>query len=307
MTFLKQSIRQDLRSLTTFVNDNKLTGGDNIDITNQIISAVNPLPIAQKYMFRVTGDYSIQTFVNEMVLAYNNLTDSRCYCVPSETAYDVTSSSYTVPITGYWNLTYRLAVDGGSLNANARVAMCVNGVAKSRSGDTLSSIEFFQDTLYLMAGDVLDVRCVQADANLTFIINPFGGSFSGELISNGKFTAGTGITIDSLNVISATATESNMTVSSPLSIDENDNITIDLTEKQDIITPTTDLILKNMIIEKNLLINKKLEIIGATKFHGPITFDDTLDVSKIIIYPETGDIIFGGPVHYRVLIQFWIT
>lgn len=65
--------------------------------------------------------------------------------------------------------------------------------------------------------------------------------------------------------------------------DPNGDLEIDPGDSQKL------MIKESVDIEKHLTVNKKLTVEDPSKFKGVVTFDDSLDVTKITIFPETGD------------------
>jgi hypothetical protein len=137
-----------------------------------------------KTLFKITSNLSAnQTFTQGTVAKFNNLV----FCYPPPAAFNTSTYTYTVPLSGIYQFTYKLYPNYTGTNntdIGARIALNLNGVNVSVSGSVLGNIETMTALEVCAAGDTVKVQCAVANqGSLSLFMSPNHSWFTGILIS----------------------------------------------------------------------------------------------------------------------------
>ena len=106
--------------------------------------------------------------------------NSLVFSYPDAASYDTINYSYTVPVNGIYQFSYRLYVNSSS-TLNGKIAFLKNNTTIAITGNLGANIESLTALESCNAGDVIRVRCLIGNG-LIFWMNPVHCSFSGQLI-----------------------------------------------------------------------------------------------------------------------------
>jgi hypothetical protein len=111
-----------------------------------------------KYMFSVTSNLNATISVtNGSVLPFNYIESPICFVVPSTTAFNLTTYSYTIPKSGIWRINIQLFFNSGA-STQSRIALYANNILLHRFGAQTGYTESGGILYNLNVNDVINIR-----------------------------------------------------------------------------------------------------------------------------------------------------
>lgn len=132
-----------------------------------------------KVLFKITSNLnSNQNFTTNVIAQYNNV----IFCYPNTSDFNVNTFTYTVPVSGIYQFTFRL-YPTHNVTHQARFSININGVDVSITGSTIANIETLTSLEQCNVGDQIQVRCQLTNQILSVYMSTLHSSFHGQLIS----------------------------------------------------------------------------------------------------------------------------
>ena len=132
-----------------------------------------------KVLFKITSNLnSNQNFTTNVIAKYNNV----IFCYPNTSDFNVNTFTYTVPVSGIYQFTFRL-YPTHNVTHQARFSININGVDVSITGSTIANIETLTSLEQCNVGDQIQVRCQLTNQILSVYMSTLHSSFHGQLIS----------------------------------------------------------------------------------------------------------------------------
>ena len=130
-------------------------------------------------LFKITATtYINQVFTTNVIAKFNNIV----FCYPNTSDFNTNTYTYTVPVTGIYQFTYRL-YPTQNVGHQARFSININGVDVSITGSTVANMETLTSLEQCNIGDQVQVRCQLTNQLLNIMMSPDHCSFHGQLIS----------------------------------------------------------------------------------------------------------------------------
>ena len=132
-----------------------------------------------KVLFKITSNLNAnQDFTTNVIAKYNNV----IFCYPNTSDFNVNTFTYTVPVSGIYQFTFRL-YPTHNVTHQARFSININGVDVSITGSTIANIETLTSLEQCNVGDQIQVRCQLTNQILSVYMSTLHSSFHGQLIS----------------------------------------------------------------------------------------------------------------------------
>lgn len=132
-----------------------------------------------KVLFKITSNLNAnQVFTTNVIAKYNNV----IFCYPNTSDFNVNTFTYTVPVSGIYQFTFRL-YPTHNVTHQARFSININGVDVSITGSTIANIETLTSLEQCNVGDQIQVRCQLTNQILSVYMSTLHSSFHGQLIS----------------------------------------------------------------------------------------------------------------------------
>lgn len=129
------------------------------------------------YAFKASSNLNANQNFNSGNIAQYNFLD---FCVPSSTAYDTATYSYTVQKDGIYNFTYKLYCQTSSTSA-ARFGIYKNNGLVAISGQFVGNIETATLLMNCVVGDYVSIKCLFG-SNISCMMSNQHSWFQGYLL-----------------------------------------------------------------------------------------------------------------------------